>query len=38
MMAATFVDSDGFFRSMATTASHLSAWPTVASYSLNAWI
>jgi hypothetical protein len=36
--AATFLDSDGFFRSTATTASHLSAWPTAASSLLNAWI
>jgi hypothetical protein len=35
---ATFLDSDGFFCSTATTASHLFAWPMVASSSLNAWI
>jgi hypothetical protein len=35
---ATFLYSDGFFRSMATTTSHLSAWPTVTSSSFNAWI
>jgi hypothetical protein len=35
---ATFLDSDDFFRSTATTTSHLSAWPTMASSSLNAWI
>jgi hypothetical protein len=34
----TFLDSDDFFRSTVTTASHLSAWPTTASSSLNTWI
>jgi hypothetical protein len=38
MTAATFLDSDDFFCSTTTTASHLSAWPTTASSSLNAWI
>jgi hypothetical protein len=38
MTAATFLDNDDFFRSTATTASHLSAWPMTASSSLNTWI
>jgi hypothetical protein len=35
MTAATFLNNDDFFRSTATTASHLSAWPMTASSSLN---
>jgi hypothetical protein len=35
---ATFLDSNNFFCSTATTTSHLSTWLTTGSFSLNAWI